>query len=128
MHGHHHCHHEHCHCHRHHHYVKMVKFVMLVGLFVALVPGVLLTLNFGLKGKLAPVLIHGVIFAIVYCGLSHAYWCYVKNQHMRMRRKINQALMEEAALEQIVNVRMHQEHQEHLLASLAKKCDGGNKE
>ena len=116
----------HNHCHNHH--VKMCKFVVLFLLFVALVPGVLLTITFGFKNKMVPVLVHGAIFAVVYSALSHAYWAHKHRAQQKMLRHLNQAIVEEIQMEQLANVQMNQMVQNELLSNLASKCDGHHHE
>jgi hypothetical protein len=110
--------------HHHHHQVKMCKCVFLFLLFVALVPGVLVTINFGLKNKMVPVLIHGAIFAVIYSCLSHAFWVYKQRAQQKMMRHLNQAIVEEIQMDQLANVQMNQMVQNEILSNLATKCDG----
>jgi len=102
----------------------MCKFVVLFALFVALVPGVLLTLDFGFKNKMAPVLIHGAIFAVVYSLLSHAYWAHKHRAQQKMLRHLNRAIVDEIQMDQLAHVQMNQMVQNEILADLVTKCDG----
>lgn len=113
--------HEHC---VNHHW-KMCKCLLLVVLFVAFVPGVLVTLDFGFKNKFVPILIHAVIFASIYCAASSVYWAHMKDKHQRMMRRLNKDLMNEVQMEKLDRLQMNQMMQNDMLSSLSTKC-GGN--
>jgi len=100
----------------------MCKCVLLFILFVALVPGVLVTINLGFKNKMVPVLIHGAILAVIYSCLSHAHWVYKQKQQQKMMRRLNSAIMDEIQLDQLATVQMNQMVQNDILSELATKC------
>jgi uncharacterized membrane protein len=103
----------------------MIKFFLLFVLFVAFVPGVLLSITLGSKNKMVPVLIHGAIFAIIYSFLSHLYWSHKKHMEHKMARRINQAINDEIQMDQLAHVQLNQMVQNEFLSQLAAKC--GNK-
>lgn len=110
--------------HHHHTHIKMCKCVLLFVLFVALAPGVLVTINLGFKNKMVPVLIHGAILTVIYSCLSHAYWVYKQRKQQKMMRHLNQAIVEEIQMDQLANVQMNQMVQNEILSDLATKCSG----
>jgi hypothetical protein len=103
----------------------MFKFLLLAGLFVAFVPGVLVTLDFGFKNKFVPILIHAAIFAFIYSAVSHCYWMHMKHRHHRMMRHLNQDLMNEVQMEKLDQLQLNQMMQNDMLSALSTKCSGG---
>jgi hypothetical protein len=102
----------------------MFKFLLLAVLFVALVPGVVLNLNFGSKNKWVPLLVHGAIFAFIYSVASHAYWARMKHKHAHHVRQMNQELTNRVHMGQIAMVQMNQMVQNEVLNNLVVKCEG----
>jgi hypothetical protein len=104
----------------------MCKCLLLALLFVAFVPGVLVTLDFGFKNKFVPILIHAVIFASIYCAASHLYWMNMKHKHHRMMRQINKDLINEVQMEKLDRLQINQMMQNDMLSALSTKCGGNN--
>ena len=67
------------------------NFFLSLGLFVLLSPGLLLTLPSGSKGlfmsmqtSVNAILLHGLIFAILYRLISRCHWEHIKKRNMKM--------------------------------------------
>lgn len=107
------------HCQQHH--VKMCKFLLLVVLFIAFVPGSITTISFGSKNPYAPIVIHAVLFAFLFTLICHMYWSHLQHKKMKMARRMSQAIMEEIQMEQISNIQMNQMYQQRAIDSIASK-------
>ena len=103
------------HCVNHH--VKMGKFLLLVLLFLAFIPGVLLTVNFGYKNPMVANVVHAVVFASVYSLVSHLYWSHLQHKKMKMARHLEQAIMADIQMEQIAQLNQMMQH-------VAIRCSG----
>jgi len=108
------------HCVNHH--VKMGKFVLLALLFLALIPGVFVTVNLGYKNPMVANVIHAVVFASVYSLISHLYWSHLHHKKMKMARHLEQAIMMDIQMEQLGNIQLNQMMQQVALQKLASKC------
>ena len=73
---------------------KMGNFIVLFLLFVVFIPGVFITLTAGYKNRMAPIFIHGFLFALVYCILSHVYWHHIHNMHRQERNTTSNLVIE----------------------------------
>jgi len=107
------------HCVNHH--IKMGKFFLLSILFLALIPGVLVTINLGFKNPMVANIIHALIFAFVYSVISHLYWSHLHHKKMKMARNLEQSIMAELQMEQLGQIQMNQILQGAVLQNLAKK-------
>jgi hypothetical protein len=110
------------HCVNHH--VKMGKLLLLALLFLAFIPGVLLTVNFGFKNPMVANVVHAFAFAFVYSVISHLYWSHLRHKKMKMARHLEQAIMAEIQMEQMAQLKQMVHHV--ALQNTSTKCSEPN--
>jgi hypothetical protein len=106
------------------------NFFLSLGLFVLLSPGLLLTLPSGSKGlfmsmqtSVNAILLHGLIFAILYRLISRCHWEHIKKRNMKMWHKAVKHMEREVMSSNIADIYHTQQEQNAALRMLSQKCN-----
>jgi len=108
---------------------KCVKFFLALGLFVLLSPGLVLTLPAGNKGylfsmqtSLPAILVHGLIFAVLFYCIKKCYKMCVKHWHRRQMLLTMAALEQSRQGEQLEHILMMQAAQGQAMRQIGANC------
>ena len=108
---------------------RCAKFFIAFILFVLLSPGLLLTLPAGNKGyfnsmqtSLPAILLHGLIFAILYGCISHMYWAAVKHWKARQMMLAIASYEQQRQGAQLDDIVMMQAAQTRALYEIGSNC------
>jgi hypothetical protein len=106
------------------------KSVLAFSLFVLLSPGLLLTLPSGSKGlfmslqtSLPSILLHGLIFTVLYSCLSHCYHMHLRKSQEKEWHRAVREMEQEIVNHQIASMFVGQKEQREILHSLTEKCN-----
>ena len=106
------------------------KFVLAVGLFALLSPGLLLTIPAGSKGmfmslqtSVPAILVHALIFAFLYRCICHCYMMALRRYNHSKWHQAVREMEQDVVNQQIAQMYVNQHEQESVLRSLVNKCN-----
>ena len=108
----------------------VIRFLLAAGLFIALVPGVLVTIPAGSKGylmsgqsSLTAVLVHAVVFGILLHFAMKAYKMVLYKMEARRMRRMSRDLVHQMELAKLSQIQQAQAEQSMMLAHLHHRIE-----